>query len=78
MWEAFKNSTWMLLSQGRVLSQIYQWKNPQQHTEKPFFKEFLFKKPIILSLKAIRVIQTWLVDPFTQVKSAEHMAKIFI
>ena len=27
-------------------------------------------------MKAIRVAQTWLVDPFTQVKSAEHRAKI--
>ena len=34
-------------------------------------------KPKYWSLKAIRVTQTWLVDPFNeQVKSAEHMAKI--
>ena len=40
-------------------------------------RKICIQKPTNYSLKAIRITETWLVDPFSeQVKLAEHVAKI--
>ena len=47
-----------------------------ERTDNNRFSKNFYSKAHKLILKAMRVTQIWLVDPFTQVKSAEHMAKI--
>ena len=47
----------------------------QNNRQRSRFLKILIQNPKSQSFKAIRKNTIWIVDPFTQVKSAEHMAK---
>ena len=47
----------------------------QNNRQRSCFLKIFIQNPKIQSFKAIRKNTIWILDPFTQVKSAEHMAK---
>ena len=75
MWEAFK-----LKFNLDVVVTIAFWANfmneqTQNNWQRSRFLKIFLQNPKSQSFKAIRKNTIWIVDPFTQVKSAEHIAK---
>ena len=75
MWEAFK-----LKFNLDVVVTIVFWANfmneqTQNNRQRSLFLKIFIQNPKSQSFKAIRKNTIWIVDPFTQVKSAEHIAK---